>query len=599
MINTIIKRIVCIVLMSALTVQLTSLEAAAKETESVDAVTEAAEATEATEAPDSSNPEAQLQLELVSFSDEGSEQGRTIGAVIKVKNSSDKIIRIPNLEVQMRMSDGTIHKMLPSTDNVKSLQPGSAKDHRFVSQIEADADVHPVELRWMKVNRKVYPKTEELVFALDLIRPQQPVEAWGEPLTIPGQDPAITVTPVRITKDYVDANAKQSLYSNQPLNHAYLVTFLVTNTSESKKKLPKFKINGIKEDQIYEGVQLKEQDEGAVVLAPSEKRYVRFVIHTEEQVELQHLDLQAIEPFIQLDPQGMELTTELSVARTQINLPFRSQTILRAVDYHWGSAMEIDRTVSQLIPQHLEVSLAGYSILGEEDAGYKTALLKFRLNNRGDYTVQLPKFETELVASYGTHYAGIRQETSIQQILPKTSALILYTYMISESDITKDLKLRVTDDQTAAPYRTDIAANWVRLDERKTNNRKFDLYPFTIEVTGFKADKIAYYNPETDTEQTNGLQVKFDLKIKREPNIIVDPGFTGIEFELTDHRNRRLAPTQQFSITGANKLADGTQQLLFSGLDGWDSEYPLFINVYETVDTINGTVKRLLGKFAK
>lgn len=591
--NTIMRRIICIVLLSALTVQMSSLEAAAQQSDSTDAVTETVEAS------DSDEPEAQLHMELKAFSDESSVSGRTIAAIIKVNNSSDKIIRFPNLEVQVRMSDGTIHKMQPGADNPKSLPPGGAKDHRYLALLETADEIKPVELQWMKVNREVYPKTEELVFSLDLLHPRESIVDWGQPLTIPGQDPAITVTPVRITKDYVDANGKQSLYSDQPLNHAYLVTLLVRNTSESKKTMPKIQINGMKDDHLYEGLQLEEQQDESPVLAPSEKRYVRFVIHTEEQVELHHLYLQAVETFIQPDPQGMEQRTELPVARTQINLPYRSQTFLRALDYHWGSAIEIDRTASRLIPRHLEMSLAGYSILGEADAGYKTVLLKFRLNNTGDYTVQLPNFGTELVASYGTHYAGIRQETSIQQIMPKTSALVLYTFMMPETDIGRELKLRVMDDQTAAPYRTDIGANWVRLEERKTNNRTFDLYPFTIEVTGFKADKIGYYNPETDTEQTSGLQVKFDLKIKREPNIVVDPGFTGIEFELADHRNRRLAPTQQFSLTGANKLAEGTQQLLFSGLDRWDSDYPLFINVYETVETINGTVKRLLGKFAK
>lgn len=624
MVKRINKRMVCTIL--ALTLAIANLPATAK-AQGTNSLTKPSEITEVdgnqkneqvtTPEENSTTEQAQtvnpftlpesLQLEMKSFVKEKIVDGYKIGTVVKVKNISSKPVRIPNYEVQIVMADGTIHTMKPSSDNVKSLQPGSVKEHSYLSLIETSEELQPIELRWVEIDRKVYPKTETLAYAMNIpaenleTTSTESVMQWGQEFAIPGFDEAIKIMPVSITKEFSNISDKRSIRTNKPLNNVYILTVQVTNTSESKKKIPNYTINGLSGKDIYEGTRIEqEQVQAQTLLAPSEKKLMKFAIHTEDSTILQTLKLHTLEPFVQLDPVGQEQTTELSVARAQISLPNKGHTDKPAIHYQWGDTMHLEKTLSRLIPPNVSVSVADYSIFKEgDDAGYKTVLLKFKLRNSNKHTVQLPLLQTELVSPYGDHFAGTQQETAIKEIMPNTSALVAYTFLIPPSETRTDFMLRVIDDQVAAPYKTRIGAFWVQLQDKKTSNQKFNLYPYEIEVREFKSNYITQLNPDTESKINTGLHVKFDFKIKRNLDVLVDQNLIGLQFDLTDNRNRRLAPSQHFTLLGENKLVDGIQDLVFTDINLSETSYPLFVNVYETLNTPNGTVKRLLGKFAR
>ncbi|MNY78237.1 hypothetical protein D3C86_2184090 [compost metagenome] len=59
----------------------------------------------------------------------------------------------------------------------------------------------------------------------------------------------------------------------------------------------------------------------------------------------------------------------------------------------------------------------------------------------------------------------------------------------------------------------------------------------------------------------------------------------------------RIVGTQDASLMGTGKLTSGSQKVTISGLKNEQVSSGIVVNMYEVINTPNGTAKRLLKQF--
>jgi hypothetical protein len=83
------------------------------------------------------------------------------------------------------------------------------------------------------------------------------------------------------------------------------------------------------------------------------------------------------------------------------------------------------------------------------------------------------------------------------------------------------------------------------------------------------------------------------MDVTRQEEVIVDPNFSKLTFDLIDALGHVLA-TQSLTFTGSQKLVSGKQTIAFSSVKVDQLESGVTINMYEQIDTPNGVTKRLV-----
>ncbi|MDB5055475.1 MAG: hypothetical protein JWM44_3525 [Bacilli bacterium] len=524
---------------------------------------------------------------------------RTI-ALVKLKNVSGKAVAIPNYEIRMETVRGTEYTMQAGSGNVKTIQPYSEAEFSYISLSEVDSQITPAKINWVDVNLEVYPKTETVILSLPVpkgtwqndssdINDQTAIKKWGEKFTISSTNSPLTYTPVSIKQD--------KILANQTEKNVTVVTFLVENPSAKKETVPDLVVNGKTDSEVLYSSRV---EQGPIVLERKEQKYVVYEFLTQDNVKLTSLNIQTPESYSQLDAKGQLAMNSYSIGRLKIQLP-QDNVDLQAnvIDYVADSALKLD-SISTAIPSALQISIAGESLLANEDVGFKTMLVKFKLNNMGNETIALPDIPLELLSPDGYHYAGTRESTSIQQLIPNTSYIVSYTFLLPSSESGQQLTLQVFDNQIRAPFKTILAAYRLTLPTESTDDLAFALYPYKLIISSEEAPSTTVGIDPLTGSATTGLVWKTSINLIRAQNVLVSTTSSKLQFELLDG-NSKLLGTSILGFSGTQKLIDGEQYIRFNSLDiNSNTRFtPLTINIYETYDTPLGLVKRYLGKYVK
>lgn len=84
-----------------------------------------------------------------------------LGAVIRIKNTTDKITRVPDFELRVRMEDGIEYTLQPSAKNPKSILPKTQQELSYLTNAERSDDADLSELSFVDVDMEVYPKRKQ------------------------------------------------------------------------------------------------------------------------------------------------------------------------------------------------------------------------------------------------------------------------------------------------------------------------------------------------------------------------------------------------------------------------------------------------------
>jgi hypothetical protein len=234
-----------------------------------------------------------------------------------------------------------------------------------------------------------------------------------------------------------------------------------------------------------------------------------------------------------------------------------------------------------------------------DGAGYQTAVAKFTLTNGTGNPIALPNFTAELDSSDGSRFlsgranAGTAQQpgASSVMLMPGTSNLVSYTFLLPETVAeTGNLSMKILDAATVAPYTSAIAAfNTIRQIEQ-LNNDPISFYPLDVKIkdwnyNGHIATNFASYN----------YTFKLNLDIMQKDNVVLSQNLSKLEVELVDRTGKSMA-SQKVPFVGTGKLVNGWQTIEFVGV-GNQLEGGVTVNLYESVDTADGPVRRLVAQF--
>ncbi|MFE6796861.1 hypothetical protein [Paenibacillus chitinolyticus] len=231
----------------------------------------------------------------------------------------------------------------------------------------------------------------------------------------------------------------------------------------------------------------------------------------------------------------------------------------------------------------LGVSLVEFHKHENEEYGYQTAVAKYKFTNTYGKTLDLPQLGMELTTPDGLVYAGTRQSSAAASILPGTSAVVSYSYMIPPSDKTETLAMTVTDanKMSLGSYKVAFQA--------EAENGPVSFYPFEV---AFNDSTVGWtYSTKTDAQYTYKLTL--DMTITRKEQVIVDSNFSKMEIELLDPDNRSLA-SQTVPFLGTGRLVSGKQTFFFNDVKSEQFSSGAHFNIYEVIETPNGPVRRLI-----
>jgi hypothetical protein len=101
-----------------------------------------------------------LQVQVEGSLNEKNSKGVRLGAVIRILNTGDRTIRIPDHELRMKTADGTVYTLKASSSNLHGIQPQSKVELVYVKQLDRQSEVRLSELSLVDVDYQVYPKRE-------------------------------------------------------------------------------------------------------------------------------------------------------------------------------------------------------------------------------------------------------------------------------------------------------------------------------------------------------------------------------------------------------------------------------------------------------
>ncbi|WNR44983.1 hypothetical protein [Paenibacillus roseipurpureus] len=258
-----------------------------------------------------------------------------------------------------------------------------------------------------------------------------------------------------------------------------------------------------------------------------------------------------------------------------------------AVNYEMGSKLVFNNS---LVNPNFDVSLVELHAHENDDLGYKTAIAKYKITNNGTSTLALPELANELIDAKGNAYTGTRQTGAAAQITPGSSYVVSYSYLLPNQAAAEDesFALNMYDDKAVSEGNVSTGTFKVALQEEETGDT-LHLYPFSLKVN----DSYISWNYSGGTYS---YILRMDMDISHEDQVIIDSNFSKIQYELVDSLGR-IVGTQDAALTGAGKLTSGSQKITISGLKNEQMDSGMVVNMYEVINTPNGTANRLLKQF--
>ena len=246
--------------------------------------------------------------------------------------------------------------------------------------------------------------------------------------------------------------------------------------------------------------------------------------------------------------------------------------------YTLGSPLPLSG--SNTVDSNLEVALEDLHMHQNDDYGYNTVVAKYKITNKGTTAIDVPNLATELSSGAGYTYVGTRQTLAVKQLLPNTSYVVSYSYMLSSSDPGEKLALGVYDADHLS-----LGAFKVAL-QQEPDNGPFSFYPFNVTFNDYAASW---------TYNSGGFvyRLRLNLALDRTDTVVVDSSFSKMTFDLVDPFGEVLSTTSM-PFSGSGKLIDGEQIVTFSSIKGDQVQSGLSVRVYEEITTADGPVKRLI-----
>ncbi|OXM83462.1 hypothetical protein [Paenibacillus rigui] len=541
-----------------------------------------------------------LQVQVKSVLNERTSDSVKIGVVIRLKNDSNETKRVPDYELRVRTEDGAVYTLLPSAGNIRSALPQSENELSYLVKLEHKKTIRLTELQWIDVDWNVYPKAETVVLTTPVsgqawagadavIQDPASIKQWGEAFTIAASSLPLTYTPVDLSKQY----------DGQKTN--YVVKMLVENTGDSTETVPELILEGKDGTTSFQGPRVEQK---SVTIEPKEKKYIHFAIGTDPDSVLKTIRVLTPESFAITDAKGQSVPFQYNIGRIELVLPEAGLPVsqIQPVDYTVKNAISFD-PLNALINPDVAISLVDVTMNESQGVGYKTAVAKFKLTNTSTSPIPVPIFGTELDTPQGISYAGSRQVSGLKQLMPNLTQVISYAFIIPSSEQGDHLVLKLSDPQTAAPFKSTIAAlNVAVTPEPQPKTGMGDVlsfYPFEVKVDSWSIGATTSIVTAANTQLTYGYKLKLHLDVTQTDNVVVDQDFSKMKAALVDSAGRTVAE-QNLSFTqsgGVNQVVSGELNIRFDNVKAEQQDNNMTLRLYESVNTEFGEAKRLLAVY--
>ncbi|TMV44297.1 hypothetical protein FE783_32865 [Paenibacillus mesophilus] len=511
------------------------------------------------------------------------QEGTRIGAVVRLYNEGNRVVRVPDYDLRVKTAEGVEYTLRASVANAKAIQPKEKVDLSYMLTLDYIDATGLSELSWVEVDEYVYPKLETPILTVPVngivwngsdsaVTGEGALKQWAEPFKLPVLSDSLQYTPVTLINE------------KTPQGPVTVITLIAENTGDRTETVPDFRIDGKSDSRSYAG----KRAETSVELKPGEKKYIHYGILTENNAVLNSLTVLTPETFVQLGANNTPSVESYTVGRLSVALPQASTVDVNALPvYKMKDRIAFD-PLNKLIDKDTEVSLVDLTMNESESAGYNTIIAKFIVKNNGERPVPLPAFQTELTNAEGFRYSGTRQTTSVGQLAPKLSYLVNYTYAVPSSEKGGDLLMKLQDNQTIAPYNIPIAGFKTTVAENKpTNDDTLSFYPYNVKLNSWAL------SIQGSAMGQFSYKLKLDTDITTVDDVIADVNSANMKIELLDNSGRMIA-TQTMPFAGVNKLISGTQYLVFQNLRTDQFEWPLTVKLYESIQTPAGEANRLI-----
>lgn len=537
-----------------------------------------------------------LSVQVKSVLNEKTSDGVKIGIVVNLKNDSTVSKRVPDYELRVKTTDGTVYTLNGSSTNIHSALPNSETELSYMIKLDNKDAVSLSELQWVDVDWNVYPKTETTVLAVPIaglgwagadavITDPNAIKNWGDAFTISSSNLPLTYTPVDMDKQ------------NNGQKTAYVVKLMVENKGTSTVTVPDLVLEGKDGTSSFQG---KQVEQTKVTVEPNEKKYVHYAIETNQDTILKTINVLTPESFVQTDAKGQSTAVNYTVGRIQIVLPEGGKVTpaLQPVNYTYNTKIAFD-TLSKAVNSDVDVSLVELTMHENQGIGYKTAIAKFKLTNNSDSPIPVPAFGAELSTGSGVSYAGSRQINPPKQLMPKLSHIVSYSFIVPNTEEGQTMVLKLSDTQTAAPYKSAIAALNVALQPLAQPEDVLSFYPFQVKVENWSIQAYTNLASATNPQVTYGYKLKMNLDIKQTDNVVVDQDFSKMKVALVDSAGRTLAENDLAftDSAGIDKLVSGEVIVDFNKVRADYQDTNLTIQMYEAIQTDYGVAKRLVAVF--
>ena len=521
-----------------------------------------------------------MQAELKSVFSELTSDGTTMAAVVRLKNISSKVTRVPDYELRVTTSDGVSYTLSPSVDNPRSIQAKGKVELSYMLTVDRTDKFSLKKLNWVHIDEYVYPRKETTLLSMDIsakvwqgpeteLTPSN-IKKWGESFKLDTISQDVTFTPSSLQRQ----NTTEGLVT--------VITVSALNNGKEKVFIPEFVISGTDGQKLYEG---EKADNNPVSLKAGEAANLYFAIPTDTNVQFNELVVMTPEHFVSGNSQTGRI--DYHIGRLSIDLP-ESRSIMSGLDeYKYDTPIKFD-LLNELINKDVQVSLMELHMHENGDDGYQTAIAKFKLRNDGKLPLPIPAFQAELTSQDGYTYSGIRQNLITQNLMPGLSHVISYSFNVSNSEEGDKFALKLLDSTTSAPFSSEIAKLAVTV-QKDMDEKIWNLYPFNVTMRYWTLGAVADSIPVV----SYSYKLVLDLDIQRTENVVVDRNFSKLKIELADNLGRTLG-SETIPFTGINPLVSGKQTIRFNNIRSEQIVYPVTIRFYEVIDTPNGEASRLI-----
>ncbi|NRF90831.1 hypothetical protein HQN89_07290 [Paenibacillus frigoriresistens] len=503
--------------------------------------------------------------------------GSQLAVTVRLYNGGAVQNRVPEHELRVQTASGVSYTLKPSAGNKEALQPKEVGELVYMTTVDSKEIGQIEQLSFVNVDIYSYPKVETTLLAMPTksvwyggtgSSALQNLEnlAWGQAFTIPGVNSGLTYSPVEVSMQ------------NTASGRVAVVTVLASNPGAGRETVPAFRMDAQSELKSYEG---KRSEADPVTMEAGEKKYIHFAIPVENGVSFSNLLVLSTDTFV---PKGGGQATTVATGKLAIAWP-KEQGNSAAAPYTIGQPIAFD-ALTKVIDKSTEVSLMELHLHENPGEGYQTAVAKFKLTNTSTAPTATPALLSELVNAQGVTYQGSRQTNVTTMLNPGLSYVVSYSYIVPQTEDSTSFSLKLLDSVAAAPFTTTIAALQTDVQKEETDST-ISLYPFDLKFNDVSV------TTQTTAQLMYTYKFRLDLDIKQKENVVVDNNFSKLKFEIVDSAGR-VVGSKDASFTGVNKLISGKQMLDATNITTDQFSYPFTVNVYETIETPNGTAKRLL-----